>query len=162
VEGIAGKVLTIVKTQECPTGLRWKGETQYGCLVKVRSDDGGTSPQQQQQQQQQQQASAAAAVCELCLSDSVIEEFIAQGTSCIALNKNLQDVRDLPNDSKEKLALKTFFQSFPKQFQKMRGRFTIEWPAGAGAGAGAGATTGMVVAFTQSQQQLSQQQQQQQ
>jgi hypothetical protein len=155
VEGIAGKVLTIVKTQECPTGLRWKGETQYGCLVKVRSDDGGTSPQQQQQQ-----ASAAAAVCELCLSDSVIEEFIAQGTSCIALNKNLQDVRDLPNDSKEKLALKTFFQSFPKQFQKMRGRFTIEWPAGAGAGAGA--TTGMVVAFTQSQQQLSQQQQQQQ
>lgn len=143
-KGIPARVAGMVKDQDTPQGLVWKGQSQYYCKVFLSSiapDD----------------ASSGLCRTEVLLSDAVIAEFVAQGTSCVELNRRLEAARK--STAEERASLQKFFGSFKARFAQMSGRFDIQWPGatgtqqlhtdGAGAGAGRQTTYGTVIAFEQ-------------
>ena len=71
------KSLAKVKPQ-FPTGLNFKGQDHYEALVKMAEDTGPAAGSQ-----------GAGALCEMLVCDSVLEEHIAQGMSCVSLNKEM-------------------------------------------------------------------------
>eukprot|EP01043_Picozoa_sp_COSAG02_P074486 COSAG02_NODE_14933_length_1222_cov_0.963491_1_plen_359_part_00 len=124
-KGVLAKLVKIIKTADAPLGLVWKGFTQYSCKVVIASPDHETK-------------------AEVFLSDRVIAEFVAQGTTCVELNRRLEAARN--STVEEKAALQQFFKSFPKRFAQMHGRFDIQWQ---GVESGQPTTYGTVVAFEQ-------------
>lgn len=126
-KGVPAKLVTIKKSADAPQGLVWKGLTQYSCKVVISSPDNETK-------------------AEVFLSDRVIEGFVARGTSCVELNRRLEQARH--STAEERAALQQFFKSFPQRFAQMHGRFDIQWPGGT-AGVESVQTYGTVVAFAQ-------------